>query len=345
MKEELKESLKKLNEAVNNTQHDVNAIADFSLIKPTRLNTNNMEIYKGLIENIKRMTKEKNQLENRISFDDLISDNVAVPLELVLLQSKLSITEEMALYLDNIGLNLQKFVVDRGNFMYPLYYNDGIFYYRFMYDYNILLEIIACASKSKADYERNDINDFFAKQFIHMMLQLVEVHDLFNSKEYNRYLSLIDTPFKFWAFKDNLETFTSDSTSDQFVELFAYVYTRSEYGFDELDWDELDWLLNEVTERSNFHSNYVLNHIDADKDGYIKIYRGEGLKSTDIENARSWTWDKSVALKFANRFSQGSGTLHTAKVHVNDLLLCIGGNEKEVLVTYDVIELIDSKSV
>lgn len=341
MNEELKEGLKKLNEAVNNTQHDINTKADFSLIKPTGLSTDNMEIYKGLVENIKKMTNEKN---NERLFD-LIGDNVAVPLSLVLLQSKTSITEEMALYLDYIGIDLQNFVVDKGNFMYPLYYSDGIFYYRFMYDYNILLEIIAFASKSKDDCERNDINDFFAKQFIHMMFQLVEVHDLFKSKEYFRYLSLIDTPFKFWAFKENLETFMSDTTSDQFVELFVYIYTRSEYGFDELDWNEFDWLLQKVNESSSFHPNNVLNHVNADEDGYIKIYRGEGLKSTDIENARSWTWDISVALKFANRFSQGSGILHTAKVHVNDILLCIGGNEKEVLVTYDVIELIDSKSV
>jgi len=91
-------------------------------------------------------------------------------------------------------------------------------------------------------------------------------------------------------------------------------------------------------------AGYVPTHIResrknsklVDKDGFITIFRGNGLKST---KAMSWTTDLKTAKFFAYRYDD-DGYVVNGKVHVDDVIFIFDedygedckDSEKEILV-------------
>lgn len=105
--------------------------------------------------------------------------------------------------------------------------------------------------------------------------------------------------------------------------LFIHIYSRSEYGFAELDVEMVEEILLLPTpEEFKLPS-------EADS-AVLTIYRGQGSKSTHYDEALSWTLSEEVARFFANRFSE-NGTVYRGKVKRENVRGYIE-REEEVLV-------------
>ncbi|HEO2443504.1 hypothetical protein ACJJTF_20210 (plasmid) [Bacillus velezensis] len=105
--------------------------------------------------------------------------------------------------------------------------------------------------------------------------------------------------------------------------LFIHVYSRSEYGFSELDVEMVEEILLLPTPEEFKLPSNVGSEV-------LTIYRGQGSKSTHYDEALSWTLSEEVAHFFANRFSD-NGAVYRGKVKRENVKGYIE-REEEVLV-------------
>ncbi|WCK57482.1 hypothetical protein PP175_25795 (plasmid) [Aneurinibacillus sp. Ricciae_BoGa-3] len=121
----------------------------------------------------------------------------------------------------------------------------------------------------------------------------------------------------------------------QLYEVFKEVYTLSNYGFSMFPEEILEEVFLHAPTQDAIKILKRLNI--TDKDGYITVYRGEGKRSTPVEEAYSWTLSKSIATKFAHHF--GVGNVYQAKVKLEKIIDYDNErNEEEILVRYRDIE-------
>lgn len=150
--------------------------------------------------------------------------------------------------------------------------------------------------------------------------------DLRNERKYVNMFSLLEKCFRISYFLDLYK----EINSEEFIDLFSYVYSSCEYNFDELLEEEVMEKLRKA--KNTVKIKKILNKEFQIKDEIITIYRGEADNSTPYnEGAISWTLDSNIAKFFANRFNAENPRIYKAKVNINDILLFID-REKELLV-------------
>ena len=114
---------------------------------------------------------------------------------------------------------------------------------------------------------------------------------------------------------------------NQIGKILCNLYTSREYILNKLDIDII---------KKTF-SGYNVSRIPSDKindNNLITIYRGQTYASTPLQEALSWSLDKSVARWFANRFNS-NGKIYKGKVKLQDVMLYTNSrNEQEVLVEF-----------
>ena len=145
------------------------------------------------------------------------------------------------------------------------------------------------------------------------------IERMFKERNFGGILAMIPKPYRMdyyellYKFMDNKERY----------ELFIDVYSSMEYGFNQIDKDFLKEVLSLNPNKSYDFPNEVT------------IYRGEGDKSTPIEDAFSWTLSIDTAKWFAKRLGS-EGKLYKAKVKKENILCYIEDRgEHEVLALYD----------
>lgn len=150
--------------------------------------------------------------------------------------------------------------------------------------------------------------------------------ELKNKRKYVSMFSLLEKCFRISYFLDLYK----EINSEEFIDLFSYVYSSCEYNFDELLEEEVMEKLRKA--KNTVKIKKILNKEFQIKDEIITIYRGEADNSTPYnEGAISWTLDSNIAKFFANRFNAENPRIYKAKVNINDILLFID-REKELLV-------------
>lgn len=196
----------------------------------------------------------------------------------------------------NFGLDINDFYKVEGK-IYPYCYSNR----------TVLVEIYEISEKY--------FKDFQIKKVIE---QREKAHkECIENKNYGSLFVLIDKPFRFEWF----EKLYYDIPEEQRYEIFNFIYTTSEYGFNSLSKDLL---------------RNIYKHNDKEKklfsDDIIFIYRGEGSKSTPYTRAYSWTINLKIAKKFANRFDN-NGKIYKGKIKQNDILdVFYDRGENEVIV-------------
>lgn len=152
--------------------------------------------------------------------------------------------------------------------------------------------------------------------------------------EYESFFALVETQFSFDLFLQLYQ----DIPQDQRYEVFIDLYTRNDYGFQELD----QTIVREILEPKK--GTTPISLLESDAQGYITLYRGNQSKSADPKTAYSWTVDFEVAKFFATRFNSVPSSIYTAKVHHSNIVdLLTRRNESEVIVLPE--DLKDLKSM
>ncbi|KGI37932.1 hypothetical protein DP149_10145 [Clostridium tetani] len=121
-------------------------------------------------------------------------------------------------------------------------------------------------------------------------------------------------------------------------ELFKNVYLDTIINVD------LNKVLNELKTLKTKTDIEYLNSI-VDEEGNLKIYRGEGSLSQRLEDGAvySWSLEKEVARKFANRFSK-AGIIYTGKIKVFNVSAYITErNENEIVALLKDIKIINKE--
>ena len=113
---------------------------------------------------------------------------------------------------------------------------------------------------------------------------------------------------------DYLNLYSEQILDDQFLKVFEFVYSSSEYGFDKIN----ESIFKRVKKLSQT--------LETEK---LTIYRGECSKSNHYTKSKSWTLSYDIAKFFANRF--GKGKIYQGEVDKKDIIYFIK-NEDEVLV-------------
>ncbi|KRT87042.1 MULTISPECIES: hypothetical protein [Bacillus] len=142
---------------------------------------------------------------------------------------------------------------------------------------------------------------------------------LLNDRDFGRLLSINDKVIGFHLFELHYKKIPVDERKALFID----IYSRSEYGFSDLDKEMVEEVLRLPTPKE-----FMLP--PALDQAILTVYRGQGLKSTSYDEAFSWTLSEEVARFFANRFS-GNGTVFKGKVKREDVVGYVE-REEEILV-------------
>lgn len=166
-----------------------------------------------------------------------------------------------------------------------------------------------------------------------------QIEHSLEKKDYHSLLSMTENIIKIEMF---IKYFHDIPDKDKY-DIFRNVYQKSEYNFRQLEPDFLENVFSYRRESKKWVKNMKLLRTKVVSDGWLVVYRGEGSKSSSIEDALSWSLDKETAEFFANRFDE-TGVLYQAKVHIDNVLDYIDErNEEEVLVDFqdltDITEL------
>ena len=215
--------------------------------------------------------------------------------------------EEIQSYFNDVGFNINNL------------YHSPIGLYTFWY-----IDGFVFVPIPKLD--RKYIKALKEKHLVEQNKKILE--ECWETGEYERFFSMIDSQFSFDVFFELLNKIPESERYTNFVRL----YVRNEYGFKNLDKEKVRQLFMLNTDKS------FIQQLPIDKDGYVTIYRGMQDKSTPVEEAYSWTLDYEVAKYFATRYNSLKSKIVKAKVKAEDIVDVldfglIGDRcEKEVLV-------------
>jgi hypothetical protein len=159
-------------------------------------------------------------------------------------------------------------------------------------------------------------------------------NECITTKDFDRLFSILDKKILLITYQD----FFHEINDKDKYSVFRDIYTRLEYGFNYIGKEFIEEILTYKKKSKSLNSK--LNKI-CDKDGYVTVYRGLGLKSTPVEEAYSWTTNLYTALFFATRFND-NGTVYTAKIHKNKVIDYIESRrEYEILTKYEDLENVE----
>jgi hypothetical protein len=172
----------------------------------------------------------------------------------------------------------------------------------------------------------------------------VETHkrnlqSLWDNQKFSTFFSQVESQFGFDIFFTHLEGISEE----QRYPIFKKLYTRNEYGFQDIE---------PATIRELFALNYDTSfkkQLPLEPDGFVTIYRGMQEDSASPEEAYSWTLDFEVAKYFATRFNSTESCIYQARVSPDNIVDYItDGNigdrgEKEILLLPE--NLVDVKNM
>ena len=110
-------------------------------------------------------------------------------------------------------------------------------------------------------------------------------------------------------------------------EIYLYVYTITDYGFNNIDDETFQLVVNAKTAKDWAKTKRKLKKLPD----VVTIFRGENNLSTSYNKAHSWTWDIDVATFFARRAGVTSGRIVVAEIDKEDIIEVVS-EEKEVIV-------------
>lgn len=139
-------------------------------------------------------------------------------------------------------------------------------------------------------------------------------NDLYEKNDYLSLIGLIDKILRI----EYLNKFYKDFPKNDLEDIFKYIYSSSEYGFEKININTLEYIKCQLNEFS-------------DNDEYIEIYRGQGDKSLPHNIALSWTTNIKVAKFFADRFNS-NGNILKGKILKKDIITFIDDREENEVV-------------
>ena len=153
------------------------------------------------------------------------------------------------------------------------------------------------------------------------------------SGNYSAFFGLVEKQFSFDVFMQLYDSVPVEYRYEVFIDL----YTRNDYGFQQLDQDIVRQILE--PKKGSIERGYF----DTNKDGYVTVYRGVQSKSADPETAYSWTTNLSTAHYFATRFNSEESAVYRAKVHYKDIIdfITTRGESEVLVLPEDVIAIED----
>ena len=198
----------------------------------------------------------------------------------------------------------------------------------FYFSYNFLTRYMYLNDHTMVDTPSMDI-DTLKMLHIKERIDTLEkrILSLIEAEQYEMAFTLIDKRIAFDFYTKSFELIPDE----QKYKCFKDIYIRSDYGFSDIG---KDFLLKVF----KYNPEKILSRkIKVDKDGNVKIYRGNASKSTPIDKAFSWTTNLDTAIFFATRFNT-KGTVYGAKVKKEDILGYIEERgEFEIIVNPDCI--------
>lgn len=219
--------------------------------------------------------------------------------------------EDIVKVLDANGLDIKNlYVSEKG--LYPFWYIDK---YTYLGLPEIDGELLKAGNYKDTIKKNNDRMEGFWKV-----------------KDYKSFFFILENAFRFDYFMNHID----EISEDKIYPIFRDIYTKNEYGFSKLDKDTVRKIFSLNADKR------FKRKLKTDSNGYVTIYRGQESKSTDIDNAYSWTLSYDVAIKFAVRFNSLSGKIYKAKVHIDNIVDCIDDrNEEEILVLPESLENVE----
>ena len=113
-------------------------------------------------------------------------------------------------------------------------------------------------------------------------------------------------------------------------EIYLYVYTITDYGFNNIDDETFQLIVNSKTAKDRAKTRRKLQKLPD----VVTIFRGENDLSTPYNKARSWSLDINVATFFARRAGTSPGRIVVAEIDKEDIIevVSVSREEKEVIV-------------
>lgn len=184
------------------------------------------------------------------------------------------------------------------------------------------------------DFNIATLEMFDAKKRIQISHKVIEKK--LSENKYESIFHLIDDRINLLAF----EYYFSQIPDEQKYDIFIHIYISSEYGFGDFP----KQLVRQTFEYRNKEKikdkliRYLKKHNYLLENNYVRIYRGEGDKSTLTNQAYSWSLDINLAAMFASMWSL-KGKIKTAKVHIDNIIDFIDDrSEKEIVVLPENVE-------
>lgn len=152
--------------------------------------------------------------------------------------------------------------------------------------------------------------------------QSSKLKEHWDSKNYSSFFLLMESKFSMDFFLNNYKQIPKD----KLYKVFQSLYVSSDYGFGDIKKEIITYMFS-LNKDKSFKKN-----LNADKDGFLAIYRGTSTKSNSVEKAYSWTLNFNTALFFATRFNGEDAKVYKAKIHIDNVVDFITRrNEDEIL--------------
>lgn len=111
--------------------------------------------------------------------------------------------------------------------------------------------------------------------------------------------------------------------------LFLTIYCKSDFGFDVLDPDLIRYLIQQKSKEAIAQTQERIANLPET----VRLYRGEGSKSTPYKQAFSWTRDINCAYFFACRFGDENAKIIIAEADKKDVIEYVVKNcEDEIFI-------------
>lgn len=150
--------------------------------------------------------------------------------------------------------------------------------------------------------------------------------EYYNEKNYEALLYQVPDCFKLEMLVHLINSL--EHIDDDIYSMFMDYYQMMDFGFNSLTTDTLTKLLDSKSNDLKLETINKLSHL-PDK---IIIYRGQGDKSTNYENAYSWSIVPNIAVFFSLRFNENTGKIVTGVVNKEDILEFFDNDEQEILI-------------
>lgn len=157
-----------------------------------------------------------------------------------------------------------------------------------------------------------------------------------HAREGKFYLMIYDFPdrMRFQYLKMVLESGRNDV---DIYALFLNVYFSTDFGFSEFGTELIRYVIQQRSKESILETEGKIKNLPEK----IRLYRGEGSKSTPHENAFSWTTNINCAYKFACRYGEDGAKIITAEANRGDVIEYITTvNEDEIFIDPENVRVI-----